>query len=197
MRLLLTRTFYVLLLVIATQIVGVPFPVTPKHNSVLALLTVGIPILAIATWAQPGKVPKSMIRSASHFVFPAAFTVSAISLVVYLSYLGMAGDLASAQSALTTITVFCGLLLVPFVEPPTSAWVGGDDLSGDRRPALMAVGLLLFYLAILALPPLRAFFELTALRVWDYALLGAIAVAWGFLVRLVWRTRLLERLLQR
>jgi cation-transporting ATPase E len=197
MRLLLTRTFYVLLLVIATQIVGVPFPVTPKHNSVLALLTVGIPILAIATWARPGGVPKSMIRSASHFVFPAAFTVSVISLVVYLSYLGMTRELTSAQSALTTITVFCGLLLVPFVEPPTSAWVGGDDLSGDRRPALLALGLLLFYVAILALPPLREFFELTPLRVWDYLLLGAVAVAWAFLVRLIWRTRLLERLLRR
>ncbi|HSR29269.1 MAG TPA: HAD-IC family P-type ATPase, partial [Anaerolineae bacterium] len=42
-RLLLTRTLYVLLLVVATQLVGVPFPVTPKHNSILALLTVGIP----------------------------------------------------------------------------------------------------------------------------------------------------------
>ena len=33
-RLLLTRTFYLLLLIVATQMVGVPFPVTPKHNSV-------------------------------------------------------------------------------------------------------------------------------------------------------------------
>jgi magnesium-transporting ATPase (P-type) len=46
-RLLMTRTFYVMLLVIATQVAGVAFPVTPKHNSVMALLTVGIPILAI------------------------------------------------------------------------------------------------------------------------------------------------------
>ena len=162
-----------------------------------ALLTVGIPILAIAAWARPGKLPKSMIRSASHFVFPAAFTVSVVSLVVYLAYLGTTGDLASAQSALTTITVFCGLLLVPFVEPPTHAWVGGDELSGDRRPALLAVGLLAFYVAILALPPLRGFFELAPLRVWDYLLLGAAAVAWAVLMRLIWRTRLFERLLRR
>jgi cation-transporting ATPase E len=195
MRLLLTRTFYVLLLVVATQIVGVPFPVTPKHNSVLALLTVGIPILAIAAWARPGAMPKSMIRSVSQFVFPAAFTVSVLSLVVYLSYLGMTGGVASAQSALTTITVFCGLLLVPFVEPPTSAWVGGDELSGDRRPALMTVGLLVFYVAILAMPPLRDFFELTPLRLWDYLLLGVAALIWALLVRLIWRTRVLERLL--
>jgi hypothetical protein len=45
-RLLLTRTLCVLLLVIATQLVGVPFPVTPKHNSILALLTVGISVVA-------------------------------------------------------------------------------------------------------------------------------------------------------
>jgi hypothetical protein len=68
-RLLLTRTFYVLLLIVATQLVGVPFPVTPKHNSILALLTVGIPILAIAAWARPGAPPRSVVRSTSLFCF--------------------------------------------------------------------------------------------------------------------------------
>ena len=118
-------------------------------------------------------------------------------LVVYLSYLGSTGDLGVAQTALTTITVFCGLLLIPFVEPPTEAWVGGDELSGDWRPTVLALGMLALYAAITFLPPLRAFFELTPLRALDYLLLGATAIGWALLMRLIWRTRLLERLLQR
>jgi len=194
-RLLLTRTFYVLLLVIATQLVGVPFPVTPKHNSILALLTVGIPILAIAAWARPGTPPRSVVRSTSHFVFPAAFTVSVVALAVYLTYLAMGDDLEVARTALTTVTIFCGLLLIAFVEPPTAWWVAGDVLSGDWRPALLALGMLLLFGLIMIVPPLRGFFELTVLRAWDYLLLAALAVGWAVLLRTLWRTQFFERLL--
>jgi cation-transporting ATPase E len=194
-RLLLTRTFYVLLLIVATQLVGVPFPVTPKHNSILALLTVGIPILAIAAWARPGTPPRSVVRSTSHFLFPAAFTVSVMALTVYLAYLAMTGNLEIARTALTTVTILCGLTLIPFVEPPTEAWVGGDVLSGDWRPTLLAAGMLGLYGVVIAVQPLRAFFELTLLRPWDYLLLGAVVVVWALLLRFIWRARLLERLL--
>lgn len=194
-RLLLTRTLYVMLLVIATQLVGVAFPVTPKHNSILALLTVGIPTVAIAAWARPGAPPRSVIRSTGHFVLPAACTISLIALAVYLSYLGMTGDLEIARTALTTATVLCGLLLIPFVEPPTMAWVGGDILSRDWRPSLLALGMLGLYGVIVAVPLLRHFFELASLRALDYLLIGSVAGVWALLMRFIWRARLFERLL--
>ena len=131
---------------------------------------------------------------ASRFVFPAAFTVSIVALVTYLSYLSLTGDVAVARSALTAATVLCGLVLIPFVEPPAKWWVAGDDLSGDWRPTLMAVALLVLFAIIVAVPPLRAFFELAPLRVLDYALIGAGVAAWALLLRLAWRTRLFERL---
>jgi cation-transporting ATPase E len=196
-RLLLTRTLYVLLLVIATRIVEVPFPVTPKHNSILALLTVGIPILAIAAWARPGAPPRSVMRSTSHFILPAAFTIAIVALAVYLAYLGMTGDAQVARTALTTATVFCGLLLIPFVEPPTRFWEGGDDLSGDWRPAILALGMLLAYGVVLAVPGLRGFFELSPLRIVDYLIIAAGVAIWALLLRLIWRTKLFERVLSR
>ncbi len=202
-RLLLTRTLYVLLLILTTQLVGTPFPVTPKHNSILALLTVGVPILAIAAWARPGPRPRpgteqeDVVRSTSHFIFPAAFTVSVVGLAIYLAYLATTGDVAIARTALTTATVLCGLLLIPFVEPPTEAWVGGDVLSGDRRPALLALAMLGLYVVVTITPPLRDFFELVLLRGWDYLLIGAVVVAWALILRTIWRTRLMERLLAR
>ena len=192
-RLLLTRTFYVLFLIVATQLVGIAFPVTPKHNSILALLTVGIPILAIAAWARPGAPPRSVVRSTSHFVFPAAFTISIVALVVYLGYLTMTNDAAFARTALTTVTIMCGLLLIPFVEPPTQWWVGGDLWSGDWRPSLLAMGMLALYGVIVAVPPLREFFELSLLRWWDYLLIAAIAAGWALVLRILWRNRVFEK----
>jgi cation-transporting ATPase E len=136
-----------------------------------------------------------VVRSTSHFVFPAAFTVSVVALAVYLAYLGMGDDLEIARTALTTVTIFCGLLLIPFVEPPTEWWVAGDVLSGDRRPALLALSMLLLFGLIMVVPPLRGFFELTLLRPIDYLLLAALAVGWALLLRTLWRTRFFERLL--
>jgi cation-transporting ATPase E len=68
--------------------------------------------------------------------------------------------LTDAQSALTTLAVVCGLLLIPFVAPPTNAWVEGNTLSGDWRPTFMALGLLVGYAVMLAIPPVAAIFEL-------------------------------------
>jgi cation-transporting ATPase E len=195
-RLLLTRTFYVLFLVVATQIVGVPFPVTPKHNSVIALLTVGIPIFAIAAWARPGLSPRSIVRSAIRFVMPAAFSVSVLTLAVYLWYLAATGDVELARSALTTAAVLCGLVLIPFVEPPTRWWVGGDDLSGDWRPTALAVGMLGLYAGLLAVPSLRSLFELRLLPGLDYALIALGVLGWALILRLMWRYRVFERLLE-
>jgi len=84
---------------------------------------------------------------------------------------------AIAQSALTTLTVLCGLLLVPFVAPPTPAWVGGNQLSGDWRPSILALLLFGAYGLILA------------------AILAAVAAVWAYLLRFTWRKRLLDRFL--
>ena len=91
------------------------------------------------------------------------------------------------RSALTSMSVLCGLLLVVFVEAPSTAWAGGDELSGDRRPALLASGLLGAFVTMLAIAPLREFFDLVALDVADYALLAAVAITWVFVVRWTWR----------
>ena len=62
---------------------------------------------------------------------------------------------------------------------------------------MLAIGMLIFYAAIVSVSSLRAFFELSLLRSLDYLLLGCVALVWALLLRLVWRARLLERLLQR
>lgn len=194
-RLLLTRTSYVFLLIIGTQIAGAPFPVTPKHNALIALLTVGIPILAIATWAKAGHPPSGMLRSTLRFVIPAAVTISMLVSGVYLFYLGLTYDVVLARSALTTTSIFCGLLLLPFVEPPTAWWVAGDELSGDPRPSLLALLMLALFALVMAIPAFRGFFELVPLDWWHYLVIAGLAIIWALIQRLIWRGRLFERLL--
>ena len=109
----------------------------------------------------------------------------------------LAFEMASiiARTALTTFTVLTGLLLIVFVEPPHPFFIGGDVLSQDKRPAFLAVLLLLAFVVINAVEPLRDFFELIILRPQDYAMISAAVVVWAVILRYVWRRRLFERFL--
>jgi cation-transporting P-type ATPase E len=86
-------------------------------------------------------------------------------------------------------------MLIPFVEPPTAFWVGGDEYSGDRRPAMMAVLMLGVFATILIVEPFRNFFELELLQVSDYLFLLTVTLVWAIALRFFWRLTLLERFL--
>jgi cation-transporting ATPase E len=81
-----------------------------------------------------------------------------------------------------------------FVEPPSAWWVGGDEYSGDKRPTILAGFMLAALLAVLAIPQARDFFELTLLGPIESVVVVAVALLWGFALRMIWRGRLLERL---
>jgi cation-transporting ATPase E len=210
LKLFLTRVLSIALLLVGTGMVGA-FPLDPKQNALLTLLTVGLPSVALAAWARPDpSAGPSALRRVAHFVVPAAVTLALVELGVHLAAsLGVAGlpaappgdaaapsaGLAVARTAVTSVAILAGLLLVVFVEPPSEAWVGGDVRSGDRRPALLALALGLAFGAILAVPALRAFFSLVPLGAPTDLLLVATAAAWALLVRWLWRARLVERFL--
>ena len=196
LKLFLTRVSYMVFLLVAIMIVD-GFPFLPKQNAILTLLTEGIPALVLAAWARPRTFSQQRaLPSLLHFVIPAAATLGLVALGVYLVAYSTSSQLPVAQSALTTFTITSGLLLIPFVAPPVRVWVGGSSLGGDWRPTLLALGLLAGYAALLAIPPLRAFFDLTALDSLSYLFIELAALAWAVIVRWVWRARLLERFLQ-
>ena len=208
LKLFLVRTFCVTLLIFATSIVTDSFPLQNKQSAIVALLGVGFPSMCLPLWAKPGLLPRrSMVRSMLHFVVPATLTLTLVSLLVYLFYLVVAvlnlpPGASSAQinhaiprSALVAILVMGELLLIPFLKPPTTAWVGGEPLSRDRRYGIVAFGLLLLYLLIVALSPLRRFFELYPLAPIHYLFIGLVALEWCLILRMIWRTRFLDRFL--
>jgi cation-transporting ATPase E len=90
LRLFLTRAIYFALLIIATSVIGIGFPYVPKHATLVMLFTVGAPTFALAAWARPGPVPRlSLIRTVTHFVFPAAFSTFIFGLLVYVIAFGL------------------------------------------------------------------------------------------------------------
>jgi cation-transporting ATPase E len=220
LKLFLSRVLYIALLLVETLVIG-GFPLAPKQTSVLTLLTVGIPTIALAAWARPGQEAETHIRTSLwHFVLPAALTVGIMALFIYIGEYGiklvvtlapqLQGDVTyenllsasstaasqtAAQSALMTFTVLCGILLILFVGPPSRFWVGGNTLRADRRITWLALTMFLIYLILLLIPPLRAFFGLTLLDANDYLVIGITAILWMFIVRWIWRAKMLEKFL--
>jgi len=220
--LFLSRVLYIALLIMLILMIG-EFPVVPKQVSILTLLTVGIPTLVMAIWAYPQtSIEKGLGHSLWQFVLPAAITISGIALFVYLGeyyvtlllriipfWEGIKQELseaeslaasvvparAAAQSALTTFSVLCGILLLLFIEPPSKFWVGGHELRGDKRFIFLALAMFVTYALLVAIPPLRNLFDLTLLGFIDYLFIGLLVVVWIFVVRWFWRSHLLDRFL--
>jgi cation-transporting ATPase E len=187
------------------------FPINLRHASIVTLWTVGIPTVLLALWARPGyRYRHSLMRRLVHFALPAAILASLLALLVFYGPLiyqaqSLGPEIVESgpefapniilvsQTSLAGFLVLVGLLLLVFVEPPTRWWVGGDAYSGDWRPTLLAGGLLLAFVAVMAVPALRGFFALEPLAPVDMLLVIAATLVWLVLVRLVWRHRLLER----
>jgi cation-transporting P-type ATPase E len=132
-------------------------------------------------------------------------TITADMIESFERYAGITYDIAtpdefisevavlSAQTALTSFLVYSGLLLVLFVEPPTQWFVGGDEFSGDWRPTLVAGALLVAFIAILLIEPLRTFAELLPLPFSTHLLIVAITLVWMLVLRAAWRANWMER----
>ncbi|MCS6813364.1 MAG: HAD-IC family P-type ATPase [Cyanobacteria bacterium] len=207
--LFIVRVLCTTILIFATAMATDSFPLVNKHSAITALIGVGFPAAVMPAWAKPRPVTRrrSVVRSLLHFTIPAAVTMSFVALLVYMLYLvkeiinlppGVSFqelDYTLPRTMLVTILVFCELLLIPFLKPPTPAWTGGEPLSGDWRYSATALGLLGLYLLILYIPPLRQFFELAALTPRQLGFLVLVALEWCLILRAVWRTRFLDKFL--
>jgi cation-transporting P-type ATPase E len=213
LKLFLTRTLFLALLIIAVGMVGT-FPFSPRQSALLSFLTAGIPAVALAAWARPARAQRrGTLGRLATFAVPAGLAVTLIGLLLFVVYCVPVFEVARgsatveeinatlkhalprAQTVVISFLTVCGLLLVMFVEPPSRFWAGRDEPSGDRRPTWLAIGLLLGLLAIAVVPPLSGIFDLRPVKPLDAAVVAAAAAVWVFIVRWAWRRHLLERFL--
>ena len=180
------------------------FPFSPRQSSLVTLLTVGIPTVALAIWAQPGPAQgNKLLLRLVHFVLPAILVGSLATLFIFLTAVALAASrglpeatvIATARSTITVFATVCGILLLVFVAPPTRFLAGGNTLSGDWRPTMLAALLLGGLTVLLNVPLGRTVFEISALPLFDVATIVGVALLWALLLRFIWRFQLLERIL--
>ena len=197
MKLNLTQIVYMVFVLIAISAVDIGLIYHPSHGSVIALVTLTIPAVALSFWAPAKALPEGGLGwSLARFVLPAAMTTSLAAVVVSLVFQMRTQDVAYAQVAVTYTLTACGLLLFVFVQPPARAWMLGQASTVDRRPAFVAGVLMVLFLLLAPTRLADFFFKLTALREpAHYLLVGVVVVIWALTLLLIWRTRLIERYL--
>jgi cation-transporting ATPase E len=136
---------------------------------------------------------------------PAACSLAIVGLGVYIGHLALGAFVSgqvwtealnsqtfrpTAQTALTTISIMCGLLLILLLDPH------GESISGWRDVSPRHVGLAAALLAVFAVvsidPRLRALFELEQLSMADYVVLACVAGLWAVVLRWTWKRHLLD-----
>ncbi|HSL77259.1 MAG TPA: HAD-IC family P-type ATPase, partial [Candidatus Limnocylindrales bacterium] len=193
---LLARTFYVLLIIVGASLLQLPFPFTPRQNSILAFITVGVPILVLALWVRPGPSRSGLLAQTLRVSIPLSLGVVAVALPVYVSAIANGASDAAARTILTTMASLLGigaLVLIP---------VAADVRGRVRMPAWMRTTILvgsmtLAYLVVLSTDPGRAFFQLAPLPWEIVATLLVIAAVWTAAVLQVQRTRVVQRFIDR
>jgi cation-transporting ATPase E len=132
------------------------YPLLPRHLTLAASLTIGIPtfFLALAPSSGPWR-PQRFARSVARFAVPAGAVVGSGLVAGYLFALHDLGlSVTNARTVAVTILIACGLYLVMALET-----------EGSRRRstlvAAMCAALAGIYVAALLIPATRRFFELT------------------------------------
>jgi cation-transporting ATPase E len=190
--LLLSRTFYVLLIIAGAALLQLPFPLTPRQNSILAFATVGVPLIVLTIWIPPRRLPKSLVGETLRVSIPASLGVFASALPVYTALIRGGFPVNEAQTVLTSLTVFCGLGLLPLISSEDREAAGNPF--GRWWPWILAGITLLIYLVMIQFAILRGFYELTPLPAQALALILAIAGLWTLAVHAIRRTGVIGRI---
>ncbi|MDQ2940518.1 MAG: HAD-IC family P-type ATPase [Actinomycetota bacterium] len=191
-RLYMTKTVYAAALILLVAIPGFAFPFLPRHLTLAALLTIGIPSFVLALAPSDGPLYRArLLRALAAFAVPAGLAIAIASIAsFFLVDTVFGGSLEDGRTAATTTLIVLGLCFVLLLERGP----GREHIAIQSYMLALVAGLGALYALFLAAGPVRDFFDLTLLSAgqWFLALLSA---ALGLVIAsVIWRLPYIQRL---
>ena len=191
-RLYLTKSVYAAALIVLVAVPGFAFPFLPRHLTLAAFLTIGIPSFVLALAPSDGPLYRGrLLRALAAFAVPAGLATALGSILCFfLVDTVFGGSLEAGRTAATTTLIVLGLSFVLLLERGP----GREHIAIQSYMLAMVAGLGALFALILAAAPVRDFFEMTLLTAsqWFLALLcAAIGLT---IASLLWRLPQIERL---
>jgi cation-transporting ATPase E len=161
----LNKTFYAMVLALTTGLSSFVFPFLPRHLTLIASLTIGIPSFFLALAPNTSRFRPGFVKRVMRFAAPAGMLAGISTILAYVLARREPGlSLPQEQTTAVITLVWVGLAVLSIVASPQTGW----------RLALVwsMAGL---FLAAMLIPATREFFALDPppLLVW----LAAIGIA--------------------
>jgi cation-transporting ATPase E len=175
-KLFVTKSVFAAFVIVAIGITPVDYPLLPRHLTLVAAITVGIPAFFLAL--SPSEGPwrtDDFLWDVARFAVPAGVAAGLGVSTTYLIAVNVFDlGLLQSRTAATSTLVAIGLYLVLALE--------STSMRRARLVAILCGGLLALYVVVLVVPGTRHFFELAVPNSGSLLLiiLGAV-VAIGFL----------------
>jgi magnesium-transporting ATPase (P-type) len=191
-RLYATKTVYAAILILFTAIFGGAFPFLPRHLTIAATLTIGIPSFVLALAPSEGPLYRGrLLRALAAFAVPAGTGIAVGSLLsFYLVDKIFGGSLADGRTAATTTLIVLGFCFILLLERGP----GREHITIQSYMLALIAGLGALYALALAAGPVRDFFGLELLSAGQWFLCMASAAAGLVIAAIAWRLPYIQEL---
>ncbi len=175
-KLFVTKSFYAFLIIFISNMMGLEFPFLPRHGSLTALFTLGVPAVFITLTRPPRSAGRDFLSSTMKFAIPASLALAVAAVAVHLLTEGILGR--PVEDARTLVSTTIGIVGLAYMVEV----IGFEGATRDNlmRPALVTffgVALLGVFILTLYTPPLRDFFDFSPLSAAEWAMVITAAAA--------------------
>jgi cation-transporting ATPase E len=174
--LFVTKAIYAVLLTAVIGLWQVPFPLLPRHLTLIGTFSIGVPGFFLALAPSTALVQPGFLKRVLRFSIPAGIAAGSASAAIYaLARNDVAVSLEQARTATALTLLGVGLVILMVVSRPLQTW-----------KLMLAGAMAACYAVVIWVPALNNFFELDAppIRIWVWILVaivvaGAVVVAAG------------------
>ena len=109
-------------LAIAVAVVGVSYPILPRHLTLIDSLTIGVPAFFLALAPNSRRFVPGFVYRVARFVIPTGILTAITVLASYLLLREMGATVAEAQTMETIVFAVIGLRVIAAIERPVRGW---------------------------------------------------------------------------
>ena len=116
------KTVWAALIALAVAAVSVPYPILPRHLTLIDSLVIGVPGFFLALAPNKRRYVPGFVRRVARFVAPTGILAAITVLVAYILIRKAGATLAETRTMETVMFAVIGLRVIAAIERPVRGW---------------------------------------------------------------------------